>query len=246
MSTGTHPIKISDSGPKNQIPKREQRSGIKDDIPEIGSTAPIPLQILATEVARGNREVARQPVARHILPWERADWVENVRSWMIERLEEECNAKCSASSIVPEMLVGGVRMRAKTSKGDFMAVAYPGSGGGAAKIGVLGRVVPRYIFKVVCMSENKEAVLMRDHLDPFHYKVSVKEMEAATKDYVWMQMGTIGRTSELVEGGLMDLRSEVLLRKLDNLEQSLMFREMAPETRSGVAGVLSTLYSLLG
>ncbi|CDF38195.1 unnamed protein product [Chondrus crispus] len=118
-------------------------------------------------------------------------------------------------------------MRAKTSKGDFMAVAYPGSGGGAAKIGVLGRVVPRYIFKVVCMSENKEAVLMRDHPGLFNYKVSVKEMETATKDYVWMQMGTIGRTSELVEGGLMDLRSEVLLRKLDNLEQSPMFREMA-------------------
>ena len=146
---------------------------------------------------------------------------------MIEKLEEECNAKCSASSMVQEKLVGGVRMRAKTSKGDFMVVAFAGSSGGAAKIGVLGRVVPRYIGRVVCMSESKDAVLMRDYGDKSSNLLLPTEAETVTKDYVWMQMGTIGRTSELAEGGLMDLRPEVLRGMVDNLEQMHMFREMA-------------------
>ena len=53
--------------------------------------------------------------------------------------------------------------------------------------------------------QEKDAVLMQDHLSSCAFNL-VKKMGKATMDYVWMEMGTIGRTSELVESGLMYLR----------------------------------------
>lgn len=80
MLTGTHPIKLSDPGPKKHISKREQGSGTKDDISEIGSTAPTPIQIPAMDVAREHRELVRQTAATHCLPWERTEWIAYVFS----------------------------------------------------------------------------------------------------------------------------------------------------------------------
>ena len=46
-------------------------------------------------------------------------------------------------------------MHEKTSKGDLLVAAYPGSGGGASKIGVTVRVVLRCILRVLLMSKKR-------------------------------------------------------------------------------------------